>query len=354
MTRFSSTLAAATAALVLAFPAGAAARERDVPHPGPLPAGTVVERIDDSVFQHEPGKMRTARAAGPSARRYVTPDGFQVAVEASGAYPVDPAADQKLVDFLASHTHGSELGDLSVYVGTPAEIVNLCGGDPEVVACYAIDEQRMYVPGESVRGVPIEYALTHEYGHHIALWRSNNPWDALDWGPKYWSSEMRVCRGVRRGLLFPGNQGAHYWDDPGEGFAEGYAHMHYPEEPWYYNTLMRPNAKTFAAIRRDVLQPWARGRSRTFSGRVGRHQRVRKFHIRLTLDGNLRFHLKAPPGAVYEVAAETPGFAAGQRLRNGGGFGVEWCRRRGVDHVELSVRTRKGSGPFTLRVSSPG
>ena len=104
----------------------------------------------------------------PNARRYSTPDGYQVAVEASSAYPVDPAADQQLVDFLASRVHGAELGDLSVYVGTPDEIIGLCGGDPQVVACYAIDQARMYVPGESVRGIPVEYPLTHEYGHHMA------------------------------------------------------------------------------------------------------------------------------------------------------------------------------------------
>jgi hypothetical protein len=354
VTRSLTTLAAVAAALVLASPVSAAARERDVPHPGPLPAGTALEQIDDTVLQSEVGAMRAARAASPTARHYATPDGYQVAVEASSAYPVDPVADQKLVDFLASRVHGAELGDLSVYVGTPAEIIRLCGGDPEVVACYAIDEARMYVPGESVRGIPVEYPLTHEYGHHIALWRLNSPWDALDWGAKYWSSAMQICTGVRRGLLFPGNQGAHYWDDPGEGFADGYAHMHYPEQPWYYNQLMRPNAKAFAAIRRDVLHPWTGPRSRTFHGRLGKRHGARTFHIRLKLDGDVDFHLTAPRGAVYVVQAEIPDFAAGQRLRNGGDFGVEWCRHRAVDHVELTVRRRAGSGPFALRVSWPG
>jgi hypothetical protein len=341
-------------ALLLALPASAAARERDVPQPGPLPASGALAQAGFAVVEGEDGAMRTARAAGPTARRYSTPDGYQVAVEASAAYPVDPAADQHLVDFLASRVHGTELGDLSVYVGTPPEIVGLCGGDPQVVACYAIDEARMYVPGESVRGIPVEYPLTHEYGHHIALWRSNSPWDALDWGGKYWSSQKRICAGVRRGLLFPGNQGKHYWDDPGEGFADGYAHMHYPAEPWYYNDLMRPDAGTFAAIRKDVLHPWTGPRSRTFRGRVGKRHPKRTFHIQVKLDGDLDVSLASPPGTVYTVQARIPDFAAGQRLRNGGEFGVEWCRHRKVDHVELTVRRRTGSGPFALKVSWPG
>ena len=57
------------------------------------------------------------------------------------------------------------------------------------------------------RGVPVEYALTHEYGHHVASWRSNNPWDALDWGAKYWASAMRVCSHVDRGPPVPGQPG---------------------------------------------------------------------------------------------------------------------------------------------------
>lgn len=351
MTRYLGILAAAVA---LACPATAAAREREVPQPGPLPATAGFGHAGDAVVEHATAPMRAASATGSGTRRYSTADGYQVAVEASPSYPVDPVADQELVDFLGSRLHGAELGKLSVYVGTPAEIVAICGGDPQVVACYAIAEQRMFVPGESVHGVSVEYALTHEYGHHIALWRSNSPWDALDWGPKYWSSAMNVCAGVRRGLLFPGNQGAHYWDDPGEGFAEGYARLYYPGARWYYNRLLRPGARAYRAIRRDVLEPWTGARTRTFRGRVNKRNPKRSFHIQLRLDGDLTLRLTAPRGAVYAVQAEIPDFAAGRRLSGGGGFGVEWCRHRSVDRVKLTVTLRKGSGPFRLRVSWPG
>jgi hypothetical protein len=87
---------------------------------------------------------------------------------------------------------------------------------------------------------------------------------------------------------------------------------------------------------------------------VGKHHRSRTFHIRLKLDGDLELKLTAPRGSVYTVQAQIPDFAAGRRLHNGGSFGVEWCRHRRVDKVELTVRQRKGSGPFALRVSWPG
>jgi hypothetical protein len=341
-------------ALLLVRPAGALAAAREAPRPGSLPAGAALTQIDDAVLAHANRPMRAASAAGPGVRRYATRDGYSVAVQSSPSYAPDPAADQKLVDFLDTRVHGPELGDLSVYVGTPDEIVSLCGGDPSTVACYAIDEQRMYVPGESVAGVPVEYAITHEYGHHIASWRSNAPWDALDWGAKRWSSAVRVCTWVRGGQLFPGNQGAHYWDDPGEGFADTYAHMHYPQAPWDYNALMRPSARSMAALREDVLHPWSKPRSRTFHGRLGRRHAKRSFHIRLTLDGDVDLNLRAPRGTVYEVEAQTRGFAAGRKLRGGGAFGVEWCRQHQVDKVDLTVRRRSGHGPFALNVSWPG
>ncbi|MGH2763364.1 MAG: hypothetical protein ACRDLD_12440 [Thermoleophilaceae bacterium] len=350
-------LATATGvAVLLACPLAVAARERDIPDAGAVLTGAAADHahLKDTVLRREAPVMRAARArAGASV--YTSADGYRVEVEVSPAYPPDPAGDQALVDFLGSRLHGPEFGGLAVYVGTPREIQQLCGGGAGVVACYSIGEGRMYVPGESVGGIPVEYPLTHEYGHHVASWRSNNPWDALDWGAKHWASATRVCAHVRRGRLFPGNQGAHYRDDPGEGFADGYAHLHYPQTPWYFNELMRPGPAQFAAIRRDVLHPWSRPRSRTFRGSAGPRRAVRRFRIRVRLDGELRVRLTGPRRATYEVQAETPGFAAGGRLRAGAGFGVEWCRRRPAELVKLTVRRRRGpAGRFALRVSWPG
>lgn len=244
------------------FPSPAAARERDVPQAGPLPAGYSPGDVRDDVIPAEAPLMRVARST-THARTLSTADGYQIEVEVSSAYPDDPAADQALVDFLGSRLHGAELGGLRVYVGTPREISRFCGSS-QVVACYAVDEARIYVPGEKVDGMPVEYPLTHEYGHHVAVARSSKRWNALNWGAKNWARATNVCAHVKGGDLFPGNQGAHYFDDPGEGFADGYAHLHYPKARWQYNDLMRPNRSVFAAIRRDVLHPSAGNGSRTF------------------------------------------------------------------------------------------
>jgi hypothetical protein len=345
---------AAGAAVLLAFPLAASAREREVPSAAAEPpTAAAMAQYRGIVVERAALGLRAARVPA-AASNYATADGYRVLIQASPSYPRDPAADQALVDLLASRLHGPELGNLSVYVGTPTEIRRLCGGVPGVVACYAIGEGRMYVPGESVRGIPVEYPITHEYGHHLAVWRSNDPWDALDWGPKYWASETRVCTYVRAGRLFPGNQGAHYLDDPGEGFADGYAHLHFPDVPWQFNELMRPDESTFAAIRRDVLRPWTGPRSRTFRGRLGPGRGKRSFTFKLRLDGEVALRLSGPPGASYSVEAEARSFATGGTLRSGARHRIEWCRRRPVERVTLTVRRRAGSGPFALTVRWPG
>jgi hypothetical protein len=344
-------LLAGAAAFVL--PVTAAARERDIPRADTVITQPGLGHTHDTVFEGSaPGAARIAQADS-TAHFYSTADGYRVEVEASTSYTPDPVADQGMVDFLASRLHGPELGSLRIYVGTPSEIQRLCGGNPRVVACYAIGEDRMFVPGESVQGIPVEYPITHEYGHHIASWRLNNPWDALDWGAKHWASAMRICTHVHAGRLFPGDQGVHYRDDPGEGFADGYAHLHYPEVPWYFNALMRPGPLEFEAIQRDVLQPWTGPQARTFRGRLGPRQAARKFAFRMKLDGTVSMRLAAPRGE-YSVQVQAAGHAAGRTLRAGGEFGIEWCRRRPVERVTVTIRRRSGAGPFALTVRWPG
>ena len=184
------------------------------------------------------------------------------------------AVAQEIVTFLGSRVHGLELGKLRVFIGVPSEISNACGGNSDVLACYSAGERRMYIPDRdpgsgSSAGFTRNYAITHEYGHHIANFRSNAPFPALNFGAKYWSSYKFVCMGADEGRYFPGNQGTHYLDDPGEAFADSYAHL--PENgfsnvPWQFNERLRPDAGAFAALRRDVLDPWRGSTRKVVSG----------------------------------------------------------------------------------------
>jgi hypothetical protein len=111
----------------------------------------------------------------------------------------------------------------------------------------------MIVPGEqtdSGYGVSTSYVITHEYGHHIANHRSNAPFDAFTYGPKYWASYEMVCDRSDRGLLAPGNEGDKYDLNPGEGWADAYAHLKYPEQGWQLTPLLAPDAGRLLPLRR--------------------------------------------------------------------------------------------------------
>jgi len=71
----------------------------------------------------------------------------------------------------------------------------------------------------STVGVPLEQILAHEYGHHVSANRSNPPWQAVDWGPKRWATYLGVCPHAVRGEMFPGDEGAAYELNPGEGWG---------------------------------------------------------------------------------------------------------------------------------------
>jgi len=339
-------VATAVVLVLLSVPTGAAAGPRDIPRAGPLPF--VPADVPDRVIggARAAAASRTVEAA--SRHLYPTPDGQRVEIAVSKSYAPDAAADQALVDFLAGRLHGRELGRLRLFVGKPAEISSICGGGG-AIACYAPGEARMYVPGEDTVDAPMEYAITHEYGHHVASWRSNRPWTALDWGAKYWASEERICAGVRHRALFPGNQGRHYFDDPGEGFADSYAHLHYPQAAWRYNPLMRPDEAAFAAIRRDVLHPWSGPRTKVLRGR-----RAGTMRLRLHLDGNVTIRVAGATGSRFRVEARTSDKAAGRVLRAGGAFRMSWCRGQATETMTVSVKRRGGAGRFRLTVGYPG
>ena len=59
-------------------------------------------------------------------------------------------------------------------------------------------------------------------------------------------------RAIAVRLLAPGDEHQFYRSNPGEGWAETYAHLKYPDVQWDFNPLMAPDATAYAAARRDV------------------------------------------------------------------------------------------------------
>ncbi len=249
--RLAAALALSAATLTGLAPASpAATREplRDAFRAARHPA-----RAFDSAVRPRPAALRAM--VRRSAQRYASAaDEFQISSDSYGAAEVESVAA-----ILGSLDHGPEMAELGVFVATPAEIRDACGAT--VVACYFPSADEMVVSGvdRPVAGVPRDFAIAHEYGHHIANTREGGALPAIEAGTVRWATYERVCQLTRRGRLFPGNQGAHYWEDPEEAFAQSYAHLNRPGAgvSWQYTQLLRPTTTSLAKIHADVTRPLA-------------------------------------------------------------------------------------------------
>jgi hypothetical protein len=291
-----------------------------------------------------------------------TKEGYSVAVAVSQRYTSPPPdIAQSYVDFLDSLPHGAELAQLKVYIAPPDEVSAVCGGPDGTLACYESGTHVMAVPGEqstTPSGVTTSYVVTHEYGHHIADFRSNAPFSAFASGPKYWSSYEMVCDRASRGQLFPGDEADHYFENPGEGWAETYAHLKYPDVPWTFSTLMLPDAAAYAAAAQDVAAPWTNPVTSVFRGSFAkRGAKTRRFRFTLNLDGALSVRLQGPRRTNYDLSVASDGGGGGRTSAPGSRDSLSFnsaCRTLPVEHITVAVRRISGSGPFTLRATYAG
>ncbi|HEX7060296.1 MAG TPA: hypothetical protein VF176_10650 [Solirubrobacterales bacterium] len=327
----------------------------DVPRPA-VPMRDVVRTAPSALSAHI---ATTAATWG----RYSIGDGtdatIAVSVTSACRESCDAADPQAIASFIGTLVHSSEVNLLTVQLDTPRQIEYDCGYG--AAACYFTSQNRIILSGDETYasdGANREFVLAHEYGHHVAQHRrAPAPFaPAIDWGTPRWSTYKNVCQGQRSRRLFPGNEGFHYFQDPGEAFAESFAYNRFPDAPqrWAWVDSLRPNATAFAAIRHDVLEPWAGRQSLTFSGRLnagGRRMIGKTF--RLPLDGRLRLRLQAPPG-VFELILRN---RLGRKLRDsthvgrGHLLGFTACGQSSLRAI-VERRGERG-GRFTLSVYRP-
>jgi hypothetical protein len=280
--------------------------------------------------------------------------GETVEVHVSDSYPVDPAFQRGIADFLTALYHGSELPAVKVYVATPDEVNGLCGAGEG--GCYQPGFRRIFTPGEDLAGgLSKETILAHEYGHYVADNRLNPPWASLDWGPKRWASAESVCARAKQKTAFPGDESGHYALNPGEAWAETYRLLNYEHlrRPDWKFTAFRvdpsfsPDAAAFAAAQEDVLHPWSAPTTTSFSGRfAATPKRPVRRTIATPLDGVVSVQLgRAPAGTT--VALESPGGAILRRPARRVDYTVCGLRR-----LVLVVRATR-PGVFTATISKP-
>jgi hypothetical protein len=238
-----------------------------------------------------------------------TSTGETVDVRLSDTLPAEAAAPSRWAEFLTGLTHGSEISELTVYIGTLDDVQGICGRN--ALGCYASDQ--LVAPGETTIDVSPEEVIRHEYGHHIAYHNSNPPWNAIEWGPKQWASAVNVCARVGRREAFPGDEGSNYALNPGEAWAETYRLLDERKAgittaSWrIVSPSFFPSEQALQAAERDVLQPWTVAHT-TSATHVFRRRSPKVWWLSLStpLDGTLRVNATVPKGGTYDVALVAP------------------------------------------------
>jgi hypothetical protein len=316
-----------------------------------------------------------------SSRRFAAA-GSEFAISSDSYGPADVAS---VAEALRSLDHGPEMATISVFVATPEEIRATCGAT--VVACYVPSQRQMVVSGvdRPVAGVPRDFAIAHEYGHHIANSEAGGAFPAIDAGTIRWATYERVCQLTRSGRLFPGNQGAHYWEDPEEAFAQSYAHLADPSArvSWQYTPLLQPTMTSLAKIHADVADPWtgpvtlswggsvagppATGAAASLSGNGSATYSIGPAHVagippwvdsrlvRTPLDGPVTVALQSSPAAPLAVTLRDPrdSRVLSHAVTGPGGdtnLGYANC---GHASLRLEVRSIAGPADFQASISRP-
>jgi hypothetical protein len=320
-----------------------------------MPRDTVIE---------EPGMASARISASASAARYPIGDGsgetVAIAVTEACQAACEAADPQQIASFLGTLIHGPEMGLLTVQLDTPSQIEFDCGFGAQ--ACYYGGEDKIVLNGNDAPtpdGASREYVLAHEYGHHVARHReSPSPFPpAIDWGTARWASQVNVCQGSRAGALFPGNEGLHYFRDPGEAFAESFARYRFPNSgvPWRWLEALKPDRSTFEAIRADTLEPWLGRTAFQLEGSLasgGREATVEAF--RTPLDGTVSLR-PAGQRRHYQLSLMSGEGRVLRTSRHGLGFrhrlNFTVCGQSRL-RVAISSSRRRG-GAFKLQIQRP-
>ena len=254
--------------------------------------------------------------------------------------------------------HGPELGQLTLYLATVDRLQAICGGG--ALGCYAPEVKTIVALGQDYRGIAATSLVTHEYGHHVAAASLNDPWPAVDWGTKRWSSYVNVCSREHGGQLFPGDEGLNYELNPGEDFAETYRVLNerrlgLPEMAWLVvDPSLYPDQGALDALAQDLATPWTANHTSAIASRFTAGATGRGFRIQTPLDGNFVVSVRAPVKSrftlrVVDLANGSQlGYSAAPGAQKSVAFQV--CGQR---QVQIQMKRVRGAGAFTVSVSQP-
>ena len=286
----------------------------------------------------------------------VTSTGETVAVFVSDTLPT--VTPEQWAEFLVHLDHGPEISKVTVRIATLEEIQQICGA--RALGCYG-DNQLISIGESQIDGTTPDEVVRHEYGHHIAFNRSNAPWAAIDWGPKYWASAVGVCARVKTGGAYPGDEASHYDQNPGEAWAETYRVLEERkigilDSSWQIvSPAFFPNDTSLAAALRDVSQPWTAGTAKTFRTRFTKKgKKVWLGQVQTPLDGSVNVKAQIPRGGLYDVAVLAPNRRTVLMHAGSSGGTVRLVAGTcGQRSLYVRVTDRSGVGRVSVTVSTP-
>jgi hypothetical protein len=227
-----------------------------------------------------------------------------------------------------------------------------------VLGCYR--DGRIVAIGENVQSATALSVVTHEYGHHLAASRDNDPWPAVDWGTKRWASYENVCRKSKTGELVPGDENRFYQLNSGEAFAEDYRVLNerragIPESAWQVvDQSLYPDQAALDLLAQDVSSPWTGTTTATYRAALTPRSSGRGFRLTTPLDGTFTATLTSSPKVrtALRIVDLTSGAvlaadASPLRVKT---LGVTICGQRSL---QVQVKRGSGSGPFTLALTQP-
>jgi hypothetical protein len=364
-------IVATFASACVAGPAGAATREPV----SILRAALSGERIDLSAT----GSGNADPPPAASASAFVPGDALPII--SSTVYGAEQT--EAVARVVADLDHGAGLASQRVFVATPEEVAVRCG--EAVIACYFPAASEMVISGiRGARGgVPWEFAIAHEFGHAIAASQASPIGSAMQTGTIRWATYERVCQLSGAGVLFPGNQGGHYWQDPEEAFAETYASLADPSASvrWQFSPFLAPTPASLAEVRADIAQPWAGPQTRSWDGTVvaapaagtspqrwGTNREAITSTVSLgppsgtvikdfatPLDGEVDVSLATAPATPLVVRLVDPGAGrvlARSRTDVGGNATISF-QNCGHETLQAQVRSLAGAASFEAQITRP-
>jgi hypothetical protein len=231
-------------------------------------------------------------------------------------------------------------------------VSQICG--PGADGCYDPSTQVLAIPGSDTDSAYTELVAAHEYGHHVDSNRRNDPWNAGDWGPKYWATYENVCHRARTGTAFPGDEDSHYSQNPDENWAESFAVLNgYPWEADTYDAGFKPDTGSLREMRYDIHQPWSGNTHRTKRGRFRHGKRTKILRLSAN-DGKMVIRLRARGAdnlVLYTISRHHKRVL--KRARHHGHRTAMRFTVCGQYPLRLKVVRKSGSGRFKARISEP-